>query len=141
MNPNRSLQLDKFAILLSGVCLVHCLLAPIILTLLPIISLSVMVEDMLFHQLMLWIVVPTSLVALFIGCRKHRRWLIALTGALGIAVLFAVAFLGHDILTLNGEKLATGAGGLILAFSHFLNYRACQSITCDNSRCSLEHHH
>jgi len=137
----RQLKLDKFAILLSGVCLVHCLLAPIILTLLPIFSLSVLVEDIVFHQLMLWIVVPTSVVALFIGCRKHRRWPIALSGAMGIAALFAVAFFGHDYLSTGGEKVATSIGGLLLAFSHYLNYRACQNITCNSAKCSSEHHH
>jgi len=33
----KSLSLDKLAILLSGVCMVHCLLAPVVLTLLCLI--------------------------------------------------------------------------------------------------------
>lgn len=119
----------------------HCLLAPIILTLLPILSIGVLVEDLVFHQLMLWIVVPTSVVALFLGCKKHRLWQIALSGALGIGILFLVAFLGHDYLSIATEKVATTIGGLILALSHYLNYRACQSIKCDSSKCSQEHHH
>lgn len=137
----RSAQLDRFAIVLSGICLVHCLLAPILLTLLPIFSLSVMIEEVVFHKLMLWIVVPTSVVALMIGCRKHRRWPIAISGGLGIAILFLVAFLGHDHLSVSVEKIATSIGGLILALSHYLNYRACQSITCNSSNCASEHHH
>jgi len=120
---------------------VHCLVAPIALTLLPIFSLGALVEDIVFHQLMLWIVVPTSLVALFLGCKKHRRWPIALCGAVGIVTLFLVAFLGHDYLTIGAEKAMTTLGGLVLAFSHYLNYRACQSIKCNSSKCTQEHHH
>ena len=90
---------------------------------------------------MLWLVLPTSTVALFLGCRKHKQWTIAATGALGIAILVNVAFIGHDIFGLTGEKIATSVGGLILAVSHYLNYRACQNITCESKNCSTQHHH
>lgn len=137
----KSTTLDQAAILLSGVCLVHCLLTPVLITLLPIISLSVMVEDLLFHQLMLWIVLPTSAVALFLGCRKHKLFSIAATGVVGMLILVSVAFYGHEWFGLMGEKVATSVGGLILACSHFLNYRACQSITCNERNCATAHHH
>ncbi len=119
----------------------HCLLTPVLVTLLPIISLSALVEDVLFHKLMLWIVLPSSFIALFLGCRKHKRWSIALTGVAGISVLVLVAFFGHQWLGISGEKLATTIGGLVLALSHYLNYRACQSITCESANCSTQHHH
>ena len=133
--------LDKFAILLSGVCLLHCLLTPILITLLPIISSSAFVEDLLFHQLMLWAVLPTSVIALFLGCRKHKQFLIAATGIIGISILVAVSFWGHDWLGIAGEKVATSIGGVVLALSHYLNYRACQNTTCDDGNCSTQHHH
>ncbi|MFT4635867.1 MAG: hypothetical protein ACI854_001194 [Arenicella sp.] len=136
-----STSLDKFAILLSGVCLVHCLLTPVLITLLPIISLSSLVEDILFHQLMLWLVLPTSIIALFLGCRKHKQLLIAATGVVGISILVAVAFFGHDWFGIGGEKIVTSVGGLILALSHYLNYRACQTTICEDNNCSTEHHH
>lgn len=136
-----SIKLDKFAILLSGVCLLHCLLTPVLVTLLPIFSTFVFFDDSMFHDLMLWLVLPTSVVALFLGCRKHKRLSIALTGALGIAILIGVAFMGHELFGIHGEKLATSAGGIVLAFSHFLNYKACQSIVCESKNCSTQHHH
>ncbi|RBP52741.1 MerC domain-containing protein [Arenicella xantha] len=137
----KSTSLDKLAIFLSGICLVHCLVAPILITLLPIVSLSVTVEEVLFHQLLLWLVIPTSVVGLFLGCRKHRRWSIVITGGAGMAILIAVATFGHSWFGLTGEKWVTTLGGLVLACSHFLNYRACQSITCASSRCETQHHH
>lgn len=136
-----STSLDKFAILLSGVCLLHCLITPVMVTLLPIISLSAFVEDLLFHKLMLWLVLPTSVIALFLGCRKHKQWLIPATGALGMAILIAVAFFGHDWFGLTGEKIATSVGGLVLALSHYFNFRACQSVTCSDTNCATKHHH
>jgi len=137
----KSTTIDKFAISLSGVCLMHCLLAPVLVTLTPIFTLSAVAEDILFHQLMLWIVLPTSMVALFLGCRKHRLFSIAATGLLGILILVIVAFFGHEFFGSVAEKIATSIGGLILAGSHYLNYRACQTITCSDTNCSTAHHH
>jgi len=91
--------------------------------------------------LMLWLILPTSLVALFLGCRKHNKWQIASTGALGILILLSVTFVGHELFSINGEKIATSIGGIILAFSHYLNYRECQSITCESKNCATQHHH
>lgn len=132
---------DKFAILLSGICLVHCLLTPVLITLLPIVSSSSLVEDILFHQLMLWVVLPTSVTALFLGCRKHKQFLIAAPGIIGISILVAVAFFGHAWFGIVGEKVATSVGGLVLALSHYLNYRACQDATCEDNDCAMKHHH
>jgi len=136
-----SFNLDKFAILFSGVCFVHCLLTPVLITLLPAISSSSLVEDILFHQLMLWAVLPTSTIALFLGCRKHKQRIIAYTGILGLGILVVVAFFGHEWFGSTGEKIATSMGGLVLAFSHYLNYRACQNTTCEARNCATEHHH
>ncbi len=137
----KSTSLDKFAILLSGVCLVHCLIAPVLVTLLPIFSMTAFVEDLLFHKLLLWLVLPTSVIALFLGCRKHKQWLIVGTGILGMAILITVALFGHEWFGHTGEKIATSVGGLVLALSHYFNFRACQSNTCDDANCATQHHH
>lgn len=137
----KTATLDKLAISLSAVCLVHCLLLPALLTLLPIFSSSILVDDELFHKLMLWLVLPTSIVALFLGCRQHKRLSIILCGVIGMSILIAVAFFGHELFGITAEKIATSIGGLILAAAHFLNYRACQSVPCDDEDCSVKHHH
>ena len=134
-------RLDRLAVLLSGVCVLHCLLAPVVITLLPIISMNAFLEDVLFHQLMLWLVLPTSAVALLIGCRNHRDWKILGSGVLGMSMLVLVALLGHDLFLPWQEKLATSIAGLILAVSHILNFRACQALTCADNNCSSDHHH
>jgi hypothetical protein len=136
-----STRLDKLAIVLSSVCLLHCLLAPLIFTLLPIIALNTLWEDLLFHKLMLWLVLPTSTVALLIGCRKHQDFKILGTGIMGMMMLLLIALVGHDLLSAWQEKLATSIAGITLAFSHLLNYRACQSQPCPDNNCTSKHHH
>ena len=137
----RSTSLDKFAVLLSGICILHCLITPIAITLLPIISLNAFFEDILFHKMMLWLVLPTSCIALIIGCRQHRNWLIAGTGIAGMSILVVIAFFGHDLLSHFGEKVMTMVGGIILAISHILNYQACQKRVCNDLNCVTDHHH
>lgn len=137
----KPITLDRFAVALSGICILHCLFAPVALTLLPILSMSAVVEDLIFHELMLWLVLPTSIIALILGCRKHRKISILLSGFVGLSILTLVAVWGHDVMTFNSEKIATSAAGLLLAFSHFLNYRACQSIICGDENCQSKHHH
>ena len=137
----KSTTLDKVAVMLSGVCILHCLLAPIVMTLVPIIFSNTLFSDLVFHQLMLWLVVPSSVIALFIGCRQHRNSVIAITGILGISMLIIVAFVGHEYLGDSMEKVASGIAGLLLAVSHILNYRTCQSIRCSDSDCQSQHHH
>ena len=137
----KSAAFDRFAVILSGICILHCLLAPVLLTLLPILSISAFVEDLVFHQLMLWLVLPTSAVALVLGCRKHRNPVILITGAVGMLMLIIVAFWGHSIMMVAYEKLATTAAGLLLAFSHYLNYKACQDLICNDQNCQTDHHH
>ncbi|MBT8113904.1 MAG: MerC domain-containing protein [Arenicella sp.] len=141
VEPFSSTTLDKMAVFLSGVCIVHCLVTPILVTLLPIVALSALAEDILFHRMMLWLVLPTSCIALFIGCRKHRNLNIVATGVTGMLMLTAIAFFGHELFESWGEKVATSVAGLVLAYSHILNYRACRKTTCDDENCSTDHHH
>ena len=141
MKQLTSTNLDKFAVFLSGVCVVHCLLTPIILTILPVVAASALIEDVLFHQAILWLVLPTSCIALFIGCRKHKDLLIAGSGIVGMLLLIFIAFFAHDLITSLQEKVTTSLAGLILAYSHLRNYKACQKQTCGDDNCSAEHHH
>ena len=60
---------DKFAIGLSMLCAIHCLLLPLLLIALPSIS-ALQLQNEAFHFWMLATVIPTSLYALTIGCKK-----------------------------------------------------------------------
>ena len=141
MTPTFRENLDKLAIFLSGVCILHCLLAPILLTLMPILSINAFVEDIIFHQMILWVIIPSSLFALTIGCKNHKQLNILISGVIGILALIFIASFGHDFLGENLERWATSIAGIILAYSHYANYRACQQISCNDTNCAQDHHH
>lgn len=129
-------KLDQTAVALSGLCLVHCLLLPIVLAIFPLIGFSFMAHES-FHQLILIVVVPTTVFALGAGCWRHRSMLVALLGTAGIAALVVAAFTVHAMGAQQLERWVTVAGGLLLAAAHIRNFQltrhrhngACAAVT------------
>jgi hypothetical protein len=122
MSQSHRVLLDRFAVVLSLVCMIHCLALPLIVAVLPIVG-STLLPDREFHWLMLLLVLPASLWALTSGYRHHRRIGIAAVGAFGLGVLLGVSLLGHELFGLAGERLATSVGSIFVAAAHVLNYR------------------
>ncbi len=105
--------LDKFAITTSAFCAIHCLCLPILLVVFPALSATLFGEES-FHVLLLWLVIPLSLVALSMGCGKHKNWFVALLGLTGLGVLVLAATLGHAMLGETGERILLSSGRLRL---------------------------
>lgn len=122
-------KLDKAAVALSGLCLVHCLALPLMIALFPVFGFTV-VEHTTFHQIILIVVVPTTVLALGAGYRSHRRWSVPILGALGIAALVIAAFAVHAVATELLERGVTIAGGLFIAAAHIQNFRLTRAQPC-----------
>lgn len=121
--------LDGFAVILSAACMVHCLLLPLALTVFPMMQ-GTMVDEEQFHLIMLFFILPSSLIALTIGCRKHKDTLTLALGATGLIILALTALFGHDWFGFLGERIATTVAGVILAGAHFRNFRCCRAADC-----------
>jgi len=121
---------DKTAISLSLLCALHCLALPSLLVLLPSLT-ALNLADEMVHLWLLFAVIPISIYALTMGCRKHKRLGIMVLGLIGLAVLIAAAWLGHDILGETGEKTAVMTGAFIIAVSHWKNHRLCRRLNCE----------
>ena len=123
---------DKTAIGLSLLCTLHCLVLPLAITLIPSFS-SLLINNEAFHLWLLVAVIPTSIYALFMGCKQHRRYKLIVWGAAGLSCLIAAVIIG-EALGEAWEKTLTVLGAAILAYTHFLNYRQCQKQTncCHN---------
>lgn len=126
---------DVIAISLSGICAVHCLLTPIALIVFPIVGTTVLTHE-LFHRLMFFLILPTSLLAFFLGCSQHKDRAVIFLGVLGFAILFFGAFWGHGVLGISKERILTLAGGGIMAAGHVRNFRLCRQTSCGH-----DHHH
>lgn len=121
---------DKTAISLSFICTLHCLALPFAVALLPTLA-AANLQDEAFHLWMIIAVIPTSLLALTMGCKKHSDYRVLLLGITGLGLLILAVFLGHDLLGESGEIAFTVLGASIIAASHLLNHRLCQRRRCE----------
>ncbi|MBD27633.1 MAG: MerC mercury resistance protein [Verrucomicrobiaceae bacterium] len=122
---------DKTAIGLSVLCLLHCLLVPTFLVFLSgYISLSY--NNEIVHYILLLIAIPVSIYALIAGARNHKSINFLYLGFTGILFLILAVTLGAQIWGETGEKALTTLGALIVAISHFKNYRLCREVECDD---------
>jgi hypothetical protein len=116
-----SRYLDRIAISLSTICIVHCLAMPFVVALLPVVAIT-FGSDVHFHALMLWLVVPTSALAFSLGYRVHGRIGLVLMAAVAVAVLALVALWGHDAWNPRVEVTVNVAASLLLAVAHWKNF-------------------
>lgn len=112
--------LDKVAVGLSGLCLLHCLLLPFVVAVLPFLG---QIGNEHFHAEMLLFVVPVSVVALGVGYRRHHRAAVLVSGAAGLIILAVGGTYVHDTYGEMADRAMTVTGSIILAFTHFKNFR------------------
>ena len=117
--------LDKIALSTSIFCAMHCLFLPVILLFFPTINLG-QLGDESFHSMLLYVIIPISIVALLLGCNKHKRYFILFYGFMGISILSFTAMYGHDLLGETLEIIFTLLGASIVAFGHFQNQKLCE---------------
>lgn len=129
-----SLFSDKLAISLSAICAIHCLILPLIISLVPSFS-SLSYSDESFHLWMVIMVIPFSTYALTIGCKEHKNVRVLGVGGMGLIVLVGTVILGEARLGEFQEKLFTLIGAFLIATSHLWNYRLCrkqESCSCSS---------
>ena len=122
--------LDRLAIAASGLCVLHCLATPVLLILIPALASSTLADNV-FHQLLLIFILPSSALALLLGCRRHKDWIVFALGLLGLTELVITAYFGHDFFGETGERAATVLGGVTLAIGHVRNFYLCRHDGCD----------
>jgi hypothetical protein len=116
-NPGR---LDRLAMGLSGLCLVHCLATAVLLGL--VASIGGFLGQPIFHEVGLTLAMFLGAIALGRGALEHGFVLPTAIGALGLGVM-AGALTLHEGGT---EPLYTVAGVTILALGHRLNFLAAE---------------
>jgi len=117
-----SRYIDRLAIALSTICIVHCLAMPLLLALVPMAAIFAD-GDGHFHQLLLWLVVPTSALGFGFGYRLHRNAGIVGVGVVAVAILGVVAFYGHYAWGTVIEVAVSVVGSVMLAGAHWRNFR------------------
>jgi MerC mercury resistance protein len=116
----------------SGLCLVHCLLTPVVISLFPS-AIPYLPGDAWFHRALAAGIILLGAAAFVPGYRIHRRKpLLALIGA-GIAFILTVAWTGESMSRATELTLSI-SGSLMLVTAHLLNRSFCrQCHSCTDS--------
>jgi hypothetical protein len=111
-------RIDRFAIGLSGLCLVHCLGTSVLLAL--VASAGGVLGAEWIHEIGLVLAMLMGALALGRGIVEHGYMMPSSVGALGLGVMAGALTLPHD----GSEALFTVVGVAILALGHRLNHIA-----------------
>lgn len=112
---------DKMAIVLSVLCVLHCLAFPVFLIFLSTFFGVVAFDSEQVHIWLLFAVVPISLFAILAGYFHHRLISVFSIGLVGMAILVLAAVIGHDLLGHAAEIIMTLVGSALIAYAHFRN--------------------
>lgn len=116
---------DYTSLSLAGICAIHCFLTPVALIFFPVVGSTLLFEE-LFHELILFLVIPASVVAMFLGCRRHKDFSVIMLGFVGLYFLIIGAFAATGYV----ESILTLIGALIMASGHLRNFRLCRKDDC-----------
>ncbi len=123
---------DIVGIGLSGLCMVHCLVFPLLISFAPAVMRGLPGDDVTHRGLAIGIALASGL-AFRSGFKVHRKgWILALF-LLGIALISVAAALGDRILSESGETAITVCGSLLLITAHWCNRSFCHS--CVTNSC------
>lgn len=118
--PSTDGVLDRTAVFLSGLCLLHCLAIPIALLLGPLVSEWLIDSETRVHWILLGLALPISMVALWRGYQRHHNAVTLLLGISGLLLMFiGVAHLFGE----SWEITLTVVGVSALLVAHIRNMR------------------
>lgn len=116
----RTGRLDRIAMALSGLCLVHCLATAVLLALVS--AAGGALGAPIIHEVGLTLAIVLAAVSLGRGVAEHGFMMPSAVGGLGLGVMAGALSMPHD----GTEAIYTVIGVLIVALGHRLNRMAAE---------------
>ena len=134
MEKTRSIA-DGIVILGSAGCALHCMAAPVFLVAGTALPASFLTDES-FHQMLLWAILPASILAFGLGCWRHKDGWVQGLGILGLLGLSLSVVAPHDLIDESGERWVTVGSAGILISAHLRNFKQCRTDRCDHEEAS-----
>ena len=115
--PDRGRMLDRMAIGLSALCIVHC--AATLILLATLASWGAAFADPAVHEIGLAIAVVLAALALGFGYARHRKRVPMLVGMIGLVLMGCSLMADHGL----GEFSLSVSGLILVIFAHHRNMR------------------
>jgi len=113
-------RLDRMAIGLSGICLVHCVATTVLLALVS--AAGGVLGAPIVHEIGLSLAMVMGVISLGRGVLEHGYSMPSAVGGLGLGVMAGALTLPHN----GTEAVYTVVGVAILALGHRLNFIAAE---------------
>ena len=124
---------DRLGTWTSALCVVHCLLTPVLLSFSTVVAHLMPAEESVHRSLAL-LVALFGAVALLVGFRKHRRAVVLLMMLVGLGCIAGAAWFGDKLPSHAMEVTITFCGSGFMIAAHRLNHTFCKSCEC-SSKC------
>ena len=124
-----ALPIDQIGMWTSGLCIVHCLLTPVLLSMSAVFAHFLPSEEWV-HRLLAVFIALVGAIALVRGFRRHRRRRVICLMAGGLACIFLAAFQGDRFHSHVAEIGVTFLGSLLMISAHRLNHTFCKDCAC-----------
>ena len=124
---------DRLGIWTSALCVVHCLLTPVLLSFSAVVAHFPPAEEKVHRGLAL-LVALFGTFALLIGFRKHRRSSVLLMMVTGLSCIAGTAWFGDELPSHAIEVGITFFGSAMMIAAHRLNHTFCRSCDCTSEQ-------
>lgn len=116
---------DRWGLLASVLCVVHCIATPILALTLPAIAAA----EGVTHGLLAVAIVLFALLAFVPGLRTHGKRRVVVLGAIGVALIWVALLLPEEWVDDAWRDGLTVAGGLAMVAAHIFNIILCRRCT------------
>jgi hypothetical protein len=115
---------DKWGIVISLICTLHCVLTPLAFAILPIMGKFYWAHPAV-HFILSAIALPVGFSAFYKGLKRHRKKTIFFSGLFFLSAIVLVPIMVHIFQFNLNESWLMAVSGFGLVVSHYYNYKTC----------------
>lgn len=120
---------DRLGIWASALCMIHCVLTPVVLSL-GAVSAHFLPSEERVHRALAVAIAAIGALALIRGVRIHRRRRVVALMAAGLGCIWGTAWWGDRLPSHAVEVSLTIFGSALMIASHRLNHTFCSDCSC-----------
>lgn len=129
MKTRTSTWPDRLGIWTSALCVVHCVLTPVLLSA-SVVFAHLLPSEEGFHRAFAVLIAALGVIALIRGYRQHRRLTILYLMLAGFACITCGAFFGDALPGHWSEVAITLCGSALMIAAHRKNHTFCKDCAC-----------
>ena len=123
---------DRVGITTSVLCVLHCIVTPVLVVVLPLLATT----EEVMHSALALLIVGVALLAFLPGYSRHRRFHVLLLAILGSGLVWVGVLVPEGNVLGAPEWLPTLLGGVLMVGGHLRNAYLCRLCSsCGTAAC------